>query len=487
MKITNAVRLVLRGLGWGVVGVLSIALLVLAAWVVSNIGDAQPRPRPAELALPTSRVADGANAAYAFMGLLAEAGRDPVATGRALREAERAWMALPPAGRASEADGHATRERALAGPPLALPKGPPLHCETQGSGCDAAWLAEAQALAAQRAGYGALGERCDKLLAGPFEFEELLPVTRGLDAPLMKWQPMVECSRWLRSGAMVALAQGRRAEALAWLERAHRLQGTLVQGAQTLVGHMVSSRVARSTLETMAAAALREPALAEALAPWLEPPLDTRAAARRWMVLEADFQRAAVEGVRDSAATLAATGEAGFFGRVGGSPLSALGDWLTTRGVGFHPERTLQKIDERWLQGLSRLALPWPALIEAAAADERALDHAAGDTPFKWRNTFGELLLDVARPSFLAYLARHADHELHREATALVLGLQRQRVAPAARAEAARQWPGLSEPLRQRMSWSADGRTLTVRSWQADTRGARFDPQRDSISFAWPP
>ncbi|MFO1266848.1 MAG: hypothetical protein U1F25_13935 [Rubrivivax sp.] len=67
-----------------------------------------------------------------------------------------------------------------------------------------------------------------------------------------------------------------------------------------------------------------------------------------------------------------------------------------------------------------------------------------------------------------------------------MLGLQRQRVAAAARAEAARQWPGSSDALRQRMSWSADGRTLEVRSWQRDIQGAKFDANRDAMRFAWP-
>ncbi|MFO1286362.1 MAG: hypothetical protein U1F49_07410 [Rubrivivax sp.] len=467
-------------------GLLSLALLVLAAWVASNWSDVEPRPRPAELQLPAPRVADAINAAYAFVGLYAEAGREPAATGRAMREAERARMALPPAARASAAAAAAGNASEGLGKALTPPKGAPLVCNAQGANCDSAWLAEAEALAAQRARYGAIGERCDSLVAGPFEFEELLPPAFTFDAPLMNWQPMVECSRWFRSGALVALAQGRRDDALAHMQRAQRLQETLWQGARTLVGQMVATRIARSTHDTLAAAALGEPTLAEAMAPWFAAPLDTRAGARRWMLVEAEFQRTVVSQLRTWAATAASTGGTGVLGSMEASPLSALGDWLTTRGIGYHSERTTQKVEDEWQQRLSRLALPWPGLLEAASADERALGVALAESPYKWKNTFGELLLDVARPSYLAYLARQADHELHREAAALVLGLQRQRVAAAARAEAARQWPGSSDALRQRMSWSADGRTLEVRSWQRDIQGAKFDANRDAMRFAWP-
>ena len=40
--------------------------------------------------------------------------------------------------------------------------------------------------------------------------------------------------------------------------------------------------------------------------------------------------------------------------------------------------------------------------------------------------------------------------------------------------------------LKERMSWSADGGTLTVRAWQSEAPGSSYDPRRDAITFTWP-
>lgn len=481
----NVLRFTLRLAWWALLMLLVAGVLLVAAWLPFNLQDAAPKPRPAELQLPAPRVPDDRNAAYAIVGLLAEAGRDPAAAGRAIWAAHKTWSALPPAQRASAAQARDAGASNAMGKALASPKGAPLICNGQRSTCDADWLAAGEALARQRAGFGALGERCDRLVDGPFEFEELIPPGLGVDAPIMPWAPMSDCSRWFRSGALAALARGQREETLTQLRRADRLHRHLWQGAHTLIGHMVATRLARNTYDTMAAAAMREPALAEAMVPWLASPLDTRVGARRWMIMEANFQRGVIDEVGPATRGVLALAESPA-ASFAASPVGAVVTWLGSRGIGFHVERTRQRIDEIWLRRVGTLQYVWPAVLAGAAVEHRSRGEASQWSRLKWRNTLGEILIDVAEPAFGGYYARHADHELHRDATALVLALQRQRVAPAQREQMARKLPGLSDVLRDRMSWSADGRTLTVRPWQAETPGSVYDPRRDAITFTWP-
>jgi len=485
----RALRMGLRVAGWSLAGATALAVVFFIAWLPFNLNDVDPRPRAAELQPLPMRVPDERNAAYAVQGLLAEAGRDPAATGRAVWAQHRAWAALPPAQRASEADARDARVKALTGTPVAVPRGAPWVCAGQRNNCNADWLAQAEALDKQRSAFAAVGERCEKLVDGAFEFEELPPAGRGLDAILMNWHPMTECSRWFRSGAMLALARGQRDEALVQLKRAERQQRQVAAGARGLLGHMAAARLARNTYDTMAAAALREPALADTMAAWLEGPIDTRAGIRRWMVAEADYQRGMIDELR---------GLAGAALRMSESPMSvvtvgpggALADVLSGRGIGFHAERTKQRLEDEWLRHLAWLQTPLPAVLATAAAERQALEQRPPGAweRMHWRNTFGEALLEVAlQTNHTVYFARHADHELHREATALVLALQRQRVPAAGRAEAAARLPGLSEALKGRMAWSSDGLTLTVRPWQADAMRTSYDARRDAIQFSWPP
>lgn len=479
----KALRMLARGLGWVVLGLAVLVAVAVLAWLPFNVGDAAPQPRPAELMPAPARVDDARNVAYQFHGLMAAPGLEPEAVGR------QSWAAI----NARAGSGAVVAAKAAAAPPgaasqpaaegrLKAPSGPPLICSGQQVRCDAEWLAAADALAQQRERYGLIGERCDRLAAGPLEFEELLPVGRGLDAPLMTGMPMVECSRWLRSGAMVALARGDKAEVLVQLQRAVHLQRQLREGARTLIGHMVAIRVARNTYDAMASAALRDPALADPLAALLGAAVDTQAMARRWMVQEAEFQRGWIQQVRGRGVLLG-DGEDPQALTVGDG--AGLVSWLARRGIGFQAERLSQRSDAQWQQRLAYLGKPWPEVFAAVAAEDNAAAAPTGWGGLRWRNTIGEYLANVAQANYGGYLARHADDELHREALALVLALQRQRVVAGGRAQAAARLPGLSEELKQRMIWSNEGRTLTVRTWQSEVSRAGFNPQRDSITFTW--
>lgn len=484
--LSSVLRFCVRWIGRAVLAVVALLVLAVLAWLPFNIGQSPPSPRSREFELPAARVPDERNAAFAFEGLLAEAGRDPAAAGRASWAAMRAWGALPPARRASEAAARDAKSSEALGKLLSAPKGALLTCQGKARNCEAAWLADPDALAREQAEFGAIGQRCDRILDGPFEFEELHPAGRGADAPIMRWLAMTQCSRWFRSGAMLALARGKHDEALARLERADRLHRTLWDGSRTLVGYMVSTRLARDTYGTMAAAALREPALAAAMAPWLASPLDTRVAVRRWLPMEVAF----AHGVIDEVVASLRAGQAAIYDPFAGmlEARGAIVDWLIGHGIGFDVERTKQRLDAHWQPVLARMQQPWPAILSPAEGRAPASAPAAetGAPSWSWRNTFGEMIAGLVDAQPAVYLARHADHELHRAATALVLALQRERVAAPQRAEAARKVAGADNALGQRMSWSQDGKTLTVRPWQADTPGVRVDMSREAIVFAWP-
>ena len=256
-------------------------------------------------------------------------------------------------------------------------------------------------------------------------------------------------------------------------------------GAQSLIAHALNLRLASFNYATMAALAIREPRLAETFAPWVAGPLDTRPLARRWLRSEAAASLGTVDYlVRDGMALPEIPGVPGdlLWGPWGAAAWSRLAYPMVNRGVGLLPEMTRQRLAAVWQRKLDQMNQSWPELIAGAA-----VEGASSRAPLRWRNTLGEAMADeAARSAFAPYFARHADQELHREATALVLALVRQQVPPAQRAAAARRL-ATSEDLRERMKWSADGRRLEVRSWQSEARDARFPAAaRDGIVFTWP-
>ena len=267
-----------RALRWGLRGLAATVALLLAvavAWVLSNLGDAPAQALPAELALPAPRAADdeAATAAHVLAGLHAAADRDPAAVGRADWLTHRAFWVLPAAQRDPPAQQAAYRQtlEQSQGSRLPAPTGAPWYCDSAGGDstggdCAAVWIAQADALARQRAAIAVIGQRCEQLLDGAFRFEELLPTLNSLAEPVATHlQGAVRCAGWFRSGAVLAWAQGRRDEALLQLARADKLQRGLLTGSQSLIAQMVALRVAHDTQSTLAALALRDAALAPAL------------------------------------------------------------------------------------------------------------------------------------------------------------------------------------------------------------------------------
>jgi hypothetical protein len=100
-----------------------------------------------------------------------------------------------------------------------------------------------------------------------------------------------------------------------------------------------------------------------------------------------------------------------------------------------------------------------------------------------WQNTTGAMLVDIAEPAYDGYLLRHADVELHRQAVALVVAAA---TAPAGQRTTWAQQQNLSPELRERLTWTNDGHTLQVKTWQGTHGPGSRNKSEETIQIAWP-
>ena len=469
-----------RGLALGLAGLVLLCLGLVAAWVLSNREDAPPQPLPPELARPAPRVPDARNAAYALMGLMAEPGRDAATAGRALWAAEQAQATLSFEQRQVPAREAAYVKALSAAMGQRLPslQGPPAVCAGGEDGCSGIWLSQAEALARQREAARPWGQRCEVLLDAGFEFEEVWPALRRLGEPLATHaSPAVACALWLRSGAVLEWAQGRRDQALVQLRRADVLQRGLLQGSQSLLGQAIAWRVSQQVLGTMADLALRDANLALALQPILAPPLpDMVAGARRWMAFESQYGNTGLDEMLQRCLTVDQAVPELRVG-LGERTFLQIEGWLCRHRIGLQPERTRQQAASRWMALNLAVGAGWPVAIAQA--------RQPGTSGLAWRNTLGTLLVEASAGSYTAYLARQADLILRHEATVLAVAATAQKV-PAAQREAWARQQSLSDTLRPRLRWAEGGRVLTVDTWQQELGITGHDARRDAIRLAWP-
>jgi hypothetical protein len=422
-----------KTVAWSVLGVLGALLLVALAWVASNWHDAPAQPRPAALALPKPQLPDEVNSFDALTRL---------------------HEGLP-----------------------AVKEGQALHCQWRTENCFGKWTADVKALAAARAAYAAQGARCDALVGEQFEYEEKLPKFTGPGTALPAFQGLVTCANWWLSAGVLARSRGDKAAAIASLMQTDRYQRALLAGSHSLVGLMVSNSIARRSLQVFTGVALQDPTMSAALLPLLAPLPDAAAAAKRWMVVESAWQNSTITEI----SLLTALPE-----HATGDILAPLTNLLVRRGIGYHPNRTAQLADARWTRWITQLDGGLVAAIQAqrqAHADTQAQGWTAGWT---WRNTAGSIMLAIAEPHFVSYLARQADLELHRELAQLAVAAQAQAIAPAQRGEWSKT-QALPDHTRTRIAWSADGRVLSANTWEAEVdRSTAQNPERQTIRIEWP-
>lgn len=417
--------------GAGLVVVLLVLMLaLLSAWILSNRFDIEPVLPPAALTIPEPTVPDERNAFFPLVNLLV-------------------------------VDGAAA---------------PAERLTTLASACDdidrcvESWLADVPALAARREAAAAAGRRCEALLArDDVAFEERLPPMRDASVSFAPHAiGATTCSNWLLGGAVLAWDAGRTAEALARLRQAVALSRALLQGSQSLIGRMVATAVASRTLMVTGSLALRDPDLAQGVQPLLAPPwVDPADSTRRWVAVEASFQRAVFRSMaRETAPAvdLAAI-------RV---PPPGPMERLTSRVVnvlstlGFQPQRTIAASDARWmrlLDGLPADADAWPARLRATAAT--AAPAADGSwRNLAWQNPFGQRLLADRERHYDAHLVRDIDLLLRQQAVRLAIDARLTGVAAPQRAAWATRQP-LPDEVRQRLHWLDGGDLLAVDTWAA--------------------
>ena len=487
----QAWRWLWRWLWRALAAVLVLLAAVVLAWVVSNWRDADPQPRPPELALPVPRLPADRNVAYALMGLNAAADRDPTQVGRerwaANARLTRFFLTHPAADeRAAARAAHADADQALAGAAGVAPAALPWACDEFEADCAARYGAAADALAPQRQGQSVWGARCDAVVDAlqPDKgkgYEELLPTDwQVATLPMAGLQSMAFCARWLHTGAALAFRQGRKEEAWRQMARSNQFHRALLAGAHTLISQQVVQGLLRRHLAFVSGLVALDPAWAAQAVPlaaaWGAP----EQAARRWLVVESAFGHAALKDAMapsDHPVTSPASHPPpGWAEQV----FSKATQVLTKHHIGAHPERTAQLMDQQWLALLKQVEAGLPAALEAPTTGASA----EGASVLRWwRNPLGRTLVEVAAPAFKVYLRRQLDLELHREALALALNLQRLGIAPAARAAWAQQ-QAVSPALRARLGWSADGHTLQVRSGSADGLAPGEQPSpRDRIQI----
>ena len=459
-------------------------LLLMLAWVLSNLRDIDPVPRPNVLALPAPKLPDERNAFFALAGLRAAADKEPESAGKA------AWLArlhfathTTPAAMDAAAPTLVLAERQALGTLLPGPHGPPWVCSGNGGDCTQLWIDKADALDTQSKALSIAGQRCERLLDNAFAFEERLPTNFSAAAPIAPHLSNASlCSQWLRIAAVLAWVNKRPTDAAASLERADRLSRALLAGSHSLIAQVVALRIARDTLATISTLAARDPAMATALAPLLAPWPDQSLAVKRWIAVESAFQQdmvgqasaecaAPLDLPNDSDATLP---------RLGQSATA----WLCRHRIGWHPERMRAALDNRWLLLHERMAAGLPTTLALEAADAKTAEAHSVLGLLTWRNTFGNAVLAIGDGAFRSYLARHADLELHREAA--LLALQAAPITPPERAA----WTlrqSLSPLAQGRLNWDAAGRTLSARTWQQEyAGGAGFNAERDAIRITLP-
>ncbi len=423
----------LRGLFWGVAGVLGLLLLVAAAWVASNWHDIEPQPVPAALALTKPQLSDEENSFDALQKIT---------------------------------EG------------LVEPKdGARLRCNAKSTDCFAQWSQDLAALRAARQAYSQHGTRCDALVGERFEFEEKLPVFAGAATEMPRWEGVSVCTNWWLSGAVLAIGEKNTAQALGLLLQADRCSRALQGGARSLIGQMIALSVSHKTLQTLTSAALRERELAQALLPLTAPFPDAIAAAKRWMVYEAAFQRSIMQELVQT--TRHTPPEAA-------TVFTPITDWLANRRIGFHPHRTSHDTDVRWLRWTAQLDAGLPAAARAQTQEAQAAESQHWVPGLTWRNSVGNMIMAVGAPALTSYIARQADLDLHRELAQLAIAAQAAGIAPEQRAAWSKTQP-LSADNAARLAWSADGRVLSARSWEGEfDPSAAQDPQRSTVRIEWP-
>lgn len=435
----------LRRVALGLAGTLALTALL---WLVFNLRDAAPHPRPAVLEAGGGQA--GLPMFYALQGVPFAVQGEPEAAGRAL------WAQLHQPGGLQAVERWPRLPRAV---------GRPLQCPVA-QDCAVALVADVGArptdVEAQLAPLAALGERCVAALSDA-RYLEALPPRIDARALLGSTQPASQCGLWFKGQALLATLQDDREAALRRLAQGQLLATATLSGSRMLTSTLAGATLVAEQWQAVAAVAALQPAWAAELQP-LAAPLPARAFdVRRWAVTESTMVNATARELFERCRR----GDALDLG------IGALPGWLPQAcrwRVGLLPEATRQALDARWASLLQQLERPFDDPLDAMLSPRLAVRELSLPAPPAWRNTLGQRLLARLQPELEPALLRLADLELHRQVLALALAAQAQRVTLPSRAAWLAQQP-LPARLKGRIGWSDGGTVLQGQPWSAERGG----------------
>jgi hypothetical protein len=178
------------------------------------------------------------------------------------------------------------------------------------------------------------------------------------------------------------------------------------------------------------------------------------------MATESMFQR-------DTVATMPAHGDQLF-----SQEPNALQAWAGRHGVGYQPQRTMQAFDAYWLADMQAFGH-----LQGVELTQRARSQQSADDSrwrfLHWRNTIGNVLVQVGRPAFTNYALRQADLALYQAALELT---QQLNAVPAKDRAGWWQRQALDATVRERLTLQGDA--VTVRTWRGEVEAAHSAPVR---------
>lgn len=436
-----------------------VIVLIMLAWVLSNIYDEDPLPLAPQLKEVPVTLAPHDNAYFGLIGLWSP-DDDYIDAGLAQWDEAQRWLAE-----------HPVRERApdAAMPPYdadrreALDKAPAFTTCERHKPCFTLWDAKPQVVMAAADAREQTLERCTALAVLRHEEEPGVP---DFIAPLMGGQPLAECMKVLQADALIAWRQARPEDALRSLAASHRLAVQALQGSRTLLTHMIAVRYLGLTYEWAAHMASERPQwigrLSAIAAPLPPQALDMRRAFR----YEAALERASAGLMRDSCHS-------------GLSQKTSFGVYLLRIGIcdgafplAFHAEQTRNERQPVWVAFMEALDKPAPAGLEWARAQPEP--PTAWWRRLAWRNTGTRYLqLEQSVRGHASYLARGYDIELQRLALAAALALADERRSIHETLSAANREPYAGT----RLHWDASTRSVAMTLWEStETASVRRFP-----------
>lgn len=303
--------------------------------------------------------------------------------------------------------------------------------------CLASWRERLPKMAELRAANPGFGEACEALSARQdLRYEDPLPATMSIDWAMPSFAPASNCHAWLISRALEASQAGDGQAALRWLRQADGLDRKAMAGSRSLTAQMIAAAMWARKLHALVFVGTAQPALAASLEPMAQ--LDEPAFLARqqqWVLVEAGFQRAAVDGMRKEACA---------------DPRLSMSEferWFCRRSASAaQPEYTLQLFAGRWLRIQQQLqqAESLPTALPALQAVWGGPDSVS--TWQRIRHAIPHIIDDVAYPGWKIYFERQVDLQLATEATRLWLKAPHESLQTRA-----------SPALRERLSATREG------------------------------